>query len=81
MQTTLIREGRVTISRDVRQHFWLKQGMTVTLEIGGDYIALRPARAPRQRQASGFGLIKSRRMGVLVDFDVGGSLKAHPGVA
>lgn len=70
MQTTLTSKGRVTIPRDVRQYFGLKQGMTVTFEIEGDHIALRPARAPRQGQASGFGLIKSRRKAVPADFDL-----------
>jgi len=70
MQTTLTSKGQVTIPRDVRQHFGLKQGMAVTFEIEGDHIALRPARAARQTEASGFGLIKSRRKGVPVDFDV-----------
>lgn len=70
MQTTLTSKGQVTIPRDVRQHFGLKQGMAVTFEIEGDHIALRPARAPRQAETSGFGLIKSRRKGVPADFDV-----------
>ena len=68
--TTLTSKGQVTIPRDVRQHFGLKQGMALTFEIEGDHIALRPARAPRQEQGSGFGLIKSRRKGVPADFDV-----------
>lgn len=68
--TTLTSKGQVTIPRDVRQHFGLTQGMAVTFEIEGDHIALRPARAPRQAQDSGFGLIKSRRKGVPADFDV-----------
>ena len=70
MQTTLTSQGQVTIPRDVRQHCGLKQGMAVTFEIEGDHIALRPARAPRQAEASGFGLIKSRRKGVPADLDV-----------
>jgi AbrB family looped-hinge helix DNA binding protein len=70
MQTTLTSKGQVTIPRDVRQHFGLKQGMAITFEIEGDHIALRPARAPGQAQASGFGVIKSRRQVVPADFDV-----------
>lgn len=70
MQTTLTSKGQVTIPRDVRQHFGLKQGMAITFEIEGDHIALRAARSPRQADASGFGLIKSRRKGVPADFDV-----------
>lgn len=69
MQTTLTSKGQVTIPRDVRQHFGLKQGMAVTFEIEGDHIALRPARTPQSAQGSGFGLVKSRRKGVPADFD------------
>lgn len=70
MQTTITSKGQVTIPRDVRQHFGLKQGMAVSFEIEGDHIALRPAPSPRQSVACGFGLIKSRRKGVPADFDV-----------
>lgn len=70
MQTTLTSKGQVTIPRDVRQHFGLKQGMAVSFAIEGDHITLRPARAPQSHKASGFGLIKSKRKGVPADFDV-----------
>lgn len=70
MQTTMTSKGQVTIPRDVRRHFGLTQGMALTFEIEGDHIALRPARASRLAQDSGFGLIKSRRKAVPVDFDV-----------
>lgn len=76
--TTLTSKGQVTIPRDVRQHFGLKEGMAVSFEIEGDHIALRPARAPRQTQDSGFGLIKSRRKGVPADFDVAGLVTESP---
>ncbi len=72
MQTTLTSKGQVTIPRDLRQHFGLKQGMAVTFEIEGDHIALRPAPAPGKAQTSGAGLIKSRRKGVPADLDVAG---------
>jgi AbrB family looped-hinge helix DNA binding protein len=78
MQTTLTSKGQVTIPRDVRQHFGLKQGMAVTFEIEGDHIALRPARAPRHPEASGFGLIKSRRKSVPLDFDVASLVTEAP---
>lgn len=70
MRTTLTSKGQVTIPRDLRQHFGLKQGMAIAFEIEGDHIALRPARAPGQTQTSGLGLIQSRRKAVPVDFDV-----------
>ncbi|UCU92072.1 AbrB/MazE/SpoVT family DNA-binding domain-containing protein [Hydrogenophaga taeniospiralis] len=70
MQTTLTSKGQVTIPRDVRHHFGLKQGMAISFAIEGDHITLRAARSPQQEGVSGFGLIKSRRKGVPADFDV-----------
>ena len=78
MQTTLTSKGQVTIPRDVRQHFGLKQGMAVTFEIEGDHIALRPARSVRRVQDSGFGMIQSRRKGVPADFDVASLVTEAP---
>jgi bifunctional DNA-binding transcriptional regulator/antitoxin component of YhaV-PrlF toxin-antitoxin module len=62
----------------VRQHFGLKQGMAVVFEIQGDHIALRPVRDPRHPQASGFGLIQSRRKAVPVDLDVASLVTEAP---
>lgn len=71
MQTTTITsKGQITIPRDVRRHFGLQQGMAVTFAVEGDHIAVRPARSALQSEASGFGLIRSRRRKVPVDFDV-----------
>ena len=78
MHTTLNSKWQVTIPREVRQHFGLKQGMAITFEIEGDHIALRAARSPRQADASGFGLIKSRRKGVPADFDVASLVSDAP---
>lgn len=78
MQTTLTSKGQVTIPKDVRQHFGLRQGMAVVFEIEGDHIALRPVRTTQQAQASGFGLIKSRRKAVPVDFDVASLVTEAP---
>ena len=78
MQTTLTSKGQVTIPRDVRQHFGLKQGMAVTFEIEGDHIALRPERSVRQAQDSGLGMIQSRRKGVPADFDVASLVTEAP---
>jgi len=70
MQTTITSKGQVTIPRDVRQQFGLKQGMAVTFAVEGDHIALRPAAALRQPGTSGFGLIPSRHPAIAPDFDV-----------
>ena len=78
MQTTLTSKGQVTIPRDVRQHFGLKQGMAITFQIEGDHIALRAAPAARQVETSGFGLIQSRRKGMPADFDVASLVTEAP---
>lgn len=78
MQTTITSKGQVTIPRDVRQYFGLKQGMAITFSIEGDHIELRPAPSVRQGAVSGFGLIKSRRPTVPVDFDVASLKVAAP---
>lgn len=70
MQTTITSKGQVTIPRDLRQHFGLQQGMAVSFSIAGDHIELRAARSVQQGAASGFGLIRSARESVPVDFDV-----------
>lgn len=69
MQTTMTSKGQVTIPRDVRQLFGLRQGMAVSFTVEGDHIALRPAPAARLEAASGFGLIQSRRRSLPADFD------------
>jgi len=69
MQTTLTSKGQVTIPRDVRQLFGLRQGMAVRFTVEGDHIALRPAPSARQTAGSGFGLIKSNRPALPADFD------------
>jgi AbrB family looped-hinge helix DNA binding protein len=78
MQTTLTSKGQVTIPRDVRQHFGLKQGMAISFEIEGDHIALRAARPPQPADASGFGLVQSRRKGVPVDWDAASMVSDAP---
>lgn len=78
MQTTITSKGQVTIPRDMRQQFGLKQGMAVTFAVEGDHIALRPAAALRLPGTSGFGLIPSRRPAIAPDFDVATLLATEP---
>lgn len=78
MQTTMTSKGQVTIPRDVRQHFGLKQGMAISFAIEGDHIALRAARPPQPELGSGYGLIQSRRKGVPANLDVASLLTEAP---
>jgi AbrB family looped-hinge helix DNA binding protein len=70
MQTTITSKGQVTIPSDLRRHFGLQQGMAVSFAMAGDHIELRPAPSVSRGAVSGFGLVKSRRKPVPVDFDV-----------
>ncbi len=70
MQTTITSKGQITIPRDLRRHFGLQQGMAVTFSMAGDHIEMRPAPSVSRGAVSGFGLVKSRRKPVPVDFDV-----------
>lgn len=72
MQTTITSKGQVTIPRDIRRHFGLTPGMSVSFFVEGDHIALRPAPAARQPSVSGFGLIRSALPGAPADLDMAG---------
>jgi len=52
--------------------------MAITFSIEGDHIELRPAPSVGQGAVSGFGLTKSLRPGVPVDFDVASLEMAAP---
>jgi AbrB family looped-hinge helix DNA binding protein len=69
MQTTMTSKGQVTIPRDLRQLFGLRQGMAISFAVEGDHIALRPACSAREVPISGFGLIQSHRPSVPADLD------------
>ena len=78
MQTTMTSKGQVTIPRDVRQHFGLKQGMAISFEIEGDHIALRAVHVPSSSSKSGFGLVRGRRKAVPADFDAASLVAEAP---
>jgi hypothetical protein len=52
--------------------------MAISFEIEGDHIALRAARPPQPADASGFGLVQSRRKGVPVDWDAASMVADAP---
>jgi AbrB family looped-hinge helix DNA binding protein len=64
-------KGQVTIPRDVRQKLNIRAGSRVRFKVVGTHAELQvvgPA-APAPEE-SGFGLLRSRRKPVPVDFDV-----------
>ncbi len=62
-------KGQVTIPKALRQQLGLGRGSRVCFELVGDHIELRPWKPQQDLPASGFGLLKSQRPPVPVDFD------------
>ena len=62
-------KGQVTIPKALRQQLGLARGSRVCFELVGDHIEVRPFKTQQPLSASGFGLLKSKRPPVPVDFD------------
>jgi len=62
-------KGQVTIPKALRQQLGLGRGSLVSFQLVGDHIEVRPCKPQQPASASGFGLLKSRRPPVPVDFD------------
>ena len=62
-------KGQVTIPKALRQQLGLGRGSRVCFELVGDHIELRPWKPQQGLPESGFGLLKSQRPPVPVDFD------------
>ena len=71
-QTSVTSKGQVTIPKEVRQRMGIRAGSRIEFEIVGDHIEMRVAHSPTEVQASGFGMLKSRRKAVPADFDPAG---------
>jgi len=62
-------KGQVTIPKAVRQQLGIRQGSKVEFALVGDHIEVRVRSTPVEIPESGFGMLKSRRKPVPVDFD------------
>ena len=62
-------KGQVTIPKAVRQQLGIRQGSKVEFALVGDHIEVRVRSTPVAVPESGFGMLKSRRKAVPVDFD------------
>lgn len=69
-QLSVTSKGQVTIPKDVRQKLGIRAGTQVTFQIVGDHAEIRPVSTLSEMPSSGFGLLKSRKKSVPVDFDV-----------
>jgi AbrB family looped-hinge helix DNA binding protein len=67
--SSITSKGQVTIPKALRQQFGLARGSRVTFSLVGDHIELRPWKPEQPVPVSGFGLLRSSRPAVPVDFD------------
>lgn len=66
---TVTRKGQVTIPQALRQYLGIRQGSKIVFSLVGDHVEIRVAHPPASVPASGFGMLKSKRAAVPVDFD------------
>lgn len=67
--TSVTSKGQVTIPKPLRQQLGLRQGSRVEFALVGDHVEMRVFSKPADVSASGFGMLKSTRAAVPVDFD------------
>ncbi|MDQ3261165.1 MAG: AbrB/MazE/SpoVT family DNA-binding domain-containing protein [Pseudomonadota bacterium] len=72
--TSVTSKGQVTIPKPLRQQLGLRQGSKVEFVLVGDHAEMRIVSTPVDLPASGFGMLKSKRMAVPADFDPAGLL-------
>jgi AbrB family looped-hinge helix DNA binding protein len=70
METTSVTsKGQVTIPKEVRQQLGIRQGSRIEFAVVGSHVEMRVKSSPTGVPDSGFGMLKSRRVAVPVDFD------------
>jgi AbrB family looped-hinge helix DNA binding protein len=70
METVFVsQDGRITIPKPMRELLGIHQGSQVGLAVVGDHVELRVQQEKPDLQASGFGVLKSRKKAVPADFD------------
>jgi AbrB family looped-hinge helix DNA binding protein len=75
METTSVTsKGQVTIPKPLRQQLGLRQGSKVEFVLVGERVEMRIVSTPADLPASGFGMLKSKRVAVAADFDPAGLL-------
>lgn len=74
-QTSVTSKGQVTIPKKVRQQLGIHKGSKLAFQVVDDHIELRVCSTPVKVKTSGFGMLKSRRKPVPVDFDPAELLK------
>lgn len=67
--TSVTSKGQVTIPKQVRQQLGIRKGSKVEFQVIDDYVELRIISSPVEIPESGFGMLKSKRTSIPVDFD------------
>lgn len=75
LRTSVTSKGQVTIPKAVRQQLGIRKGSQISFEVIDNHIEMRVSNTPIKLKASGFGLLKSNKNAVPVDFDPAGLLK------
>ncbi|TVS07456.1 MAG: AbrB/MazE/SpoVT family DNA-binding domain-containing protein [Cyanobium sp. PLM2.Bin73] len=73
--SSITSKGQVTIPKALRQQLGLARGSRVSFQLVGDHIEVRPCRPQQALPVSGFGMLKSKRPPVPVDFDAASLLR------
>ena len=75
IHTSVTSKGQVTIPKAVRQQLGIRKGSKVSFKVIGDHIELIVCKTPVEIKESGFGLLKTEKRAVPVDFDPAELLK------
>ncbi len=75
LQTSVTSKGQVTIPKAVRQKLGIRKGSQISFEVIGNHVEMRVEDTPVEIKESGFGMLKSPKKAVPVDFDPAELLK------
>ena len=67
--TSVTSKGQVTIPKEVRQRLGIRAGTRIEFVVVKNHVEMRVSSTPSEPSESGFGMLKSRRSPVPVDFD------------
>ena len=67
--TSVTSKGQVTIPKELRQRWGIRQGSRIEFSLVGDHVEMRVRTSPTRVPGTGFGLLKSKRNAVPPDFD------------
>lgn len=75
-QTSVTSKGQVTIPKHVRQKLGIRKGSQISFKVIDNHVEMRVENTPIEIKKSGFGMLKSNKQAVPVDFDPAQLLKA-----